>query len=104
MKPRSETVDLWNFLILKKMEYRIYYNYKVYENGNVENNKGVILKPQIKNEYLFYELKIYGKIKRVSCGRTVMFAFKILPMTNNEKVHHIDGNKFNNSLTNLIFK
>ena len=39
------------------MEYKIHLGYKVYENGNVENNKGVILKQKLKKGWSFYEIK-----------------------------------------------
>ena len=79
------------------MEFKNYLGYKVYENGNVENNKGVILKPQFKNGWSFYEIK--GK--EVSAGQIVLLAFGILPKNFNQKVKRKDGNPLNNALNNL---
>jgi len=79
------------------MEYKNYLGYKVYENGNVENNKGVILKPQIKGSYTFYEI---GN-KRLSSGAFVLYAFGIYPKTFNSRVKRKDKNILNNSLNNL---
>ena len=79
------------------MEYKIYLGYKVYENGNVENNKGVILKPQFKGDWSFY--KIEGK--RISAGAFVLYAFGKLPKNFNANVKRKDKNVLNNSLSNL---
>ena len=79
------------------MEYKLHLGYKVYENGNLENNKGVILKPLIKNGYSYYEIKN----KRVSAGAIVLFAFGILPKYFNQKVKRKDKNPLNNNLNNL---
>jgi len=80
------------------MEFKNYFGYKVFENGNVVNSKGVILKP---SKMGFYELSIMGKIKRVNSGAIVLFSFKIYPLRFNQNVKHIDGNVLNNSLNNL---
>lgn len=79
------------------MEYRNYLGYKVYENGNVENKKGIILKPQIKGTYTFYEIQN----KKFSSGAFVLFAFGIYPPTSKSKVKRLDKNNSNNSLSNL---
>jgi hypothetical protein len=57
------------------MEFRNYLGYKVYENGDVENQKGVILKPQLKKNFSFYKINK----KRVSTAQFVLFAFGIYP-------------------------
>lgn len=80
------------------MEFKNYFQYKVFENGNVVNPKGEILKPS-KNG--FYELSILNKTRRISCSQIVLFAFQIYPLKFKQKVKHSDGNKFNNSLNNL---
>lgn len=82
------------------MAYKMYLGYKVYENGDVVNDKGVILKPQIKNGYSFYEIKN----KRISCSKFVLLAFEIYPKTLNQKTKRKDLNPLNNSLNNLIWK
>ena len=80
------------------MEFKNYFQYKVFENGDVVNPKGVILKPR-KNG--FYELSIMGKTRRINSGLVVLFAFGIYHLRFNQQVKHIDGNVFNNSLNNL---
>jgi hypothetical protein len=79
------------------MEYKNYLGYKVYENGNVENNKGVILKPQINGNYSFYEIKN----KKIRSGEIVLLAFGFYPKTLNQRVKRKDKNPLNNSLNNL---
>lgn len=79
------------------MEYKNYLGYKVYENGNVENNKGVILKPQLNNGWSFYEIK--GK--QISAGQFVLLAFGMVPPHFKCKVKRKDKNPLNNALNNL---
>jgi hypothetical protein len=79
------------------MEFKFYLGYKVYENGNVENKKGLILKPKLKDSYCYYEIKD----KKISCGKFVLFAFEIYPKTLNQKVKRKDNNPLNNSLENI---
>lgn len=79
------------------MNFKYYLGYKVYENGNVENKKGVILKPQIKDGFSFFKIKN----KRVSAGRFILFAFEIYPKSLNQKVKRKDKNPLNNSLQNI---
>lgn len=79
------------------MEYKNYIGYKVYENGNVESKRGLILKPQIKNGYSFYEIEN----KKMSSGQIVLFAFGIYPKCLRAKVKRKDKNILNNSLSNL---
>lgn len=85
------------FLILLNMEYRYYLGYKVYENGNVENDKGVVLKPQLKGNYSFFKIK--GE--KISCARFILFSFGDYPKCLNQKAKRKDGNPINNSLYNL---
>lgn len=82
------------------MEYRNYLSYKVYENGNVENNKGLILTPQNKNNCYFYTIKN----KKISAGFLILFAFGIYPKYFGQRVKHIDNDKSNNSLKNLTYE
>ena len=82
------------------MNYVNYLDYKVYENGNVVNHKGTVLKPQIKNKYSFYEIK--GS--RISAGKIVLMAFKIYPKYFNQQIKRLDNNILNNSLNNLLWK
>ena len=79
------------------MEYRFYLGYKVYENGNVENQKGVILKPQLNGNYSFFKIND----KRVSAGNFILFAFGIYPNHFKQRVKRKDKNPLNNALNNL---
>jgi len=79
------------------MEFVNYLGYKVYENGNVENKKGVILKPQLKGNCSFY----YINNKKIRCGELVLFAFEIYPKTLKKRIKRKDGNPLNNSLQNI---
>jgi hypothetical protein len=79
------------------MEFRIYLGYKVYENGNVENKKGIVLKPQLKGNYSFYLIKE----KKVSAGQIVLFAFGIYPNYVGQPIKRKDKNPLNNSLENI---
>lgn len=79
------------------MEFRFYLGYKVYENGDVENKKGIVLRPKLKGNYSFYEIK--GK--NISCGKFILFAFEIYPKTLSQKVKRKDNNPLNNSLQNI---
>lgn len=79
------------------MEYKKYLNYNVFENGDVVNSKGLILKPQKKGKYLFY--KINGI--KVCSGKIVLHSFGLLPLSFSSRVKRIDGNIYNNSLNNL---
>jgi hypothetical protein len=81
------------------MEFKNYLGYKVYKNGNVENKKGIILKPQIKGDYSYYEIEN----KKISAGAFVLFAFEIYPPFVNSKVKRKDKNILNNSLSNLLW-
>jgi hypothetical protein len=79
------------------MEFRNYLGYKVYENGNVENQKGVILKPQLNGNYSFYEINK----KKISSGYFVLLAFGIYPKYIGQRIERKDKNPLNNSLDNL---
>lgn len=76
--------------------------YKVSENGDVWSNRSNrILRPATdKFGYLYYVLCVNGKRVTVKAHRLVAMAFIDNP---NELpfVDHIDGNKENNSITNL---
>ena len=78
------------------MEYRNYLGYKVYENGNVENRKGIVLKPQLKGNYSFYEINK----KKISAGAIVLLAFEIYN-SKSTKITRKDKNPLNNALNNL---
>ena len=80
------------------MEFKNYFQYKVFENGDVFNSKNQKLKPQRNG---FYVLSIMGKKRKIRCSHIVLFAFGIYPLRFKQQVKHIDGNIFNNSLNNL---
>lgn len=82
------------------MEYRNYFNYKIYENGDVVNEKGIVLTLQNKDNYYYYEIKN----KKMSAGFLILFAFGIYPKYFGQKVKHIDKNKTNNALINLTYE
>jgi hypothetical protein len=82
------------------MNYKNYLGYKVYENGDVVNLKGVKLKPQFNNGYSFYEIKN----KRISSSKIVLMAFEIYPKDFKAKAIRKDNNINNNSLSNLYWK
>lgn len=76
--------------------------YAVSTKGRVKNVKtGRILKERISSRgYLFVALCLNGKYKQYLVHRLVALAF--LPNTEDKlTVNHLDGNKFNNSVTNL---
>lgn len=79
------------------MNYKIYLGYKVYEDGSVENKKGIKLLPHSNGNYSFYTIN--GK--SICSGRFVLFAFEIYPKNVRQQVKRKDGNIFNNSLINL---
>ncbi len=79
------------------MEFRNYLGYKVYENGNVENQKGIILKQELKGNYSFYKINK----KRFSAGQIVLFAFGIYPSYVGQSIKRKDKNPLNNSLENI---
>lgn len=85
------------------MIYKIYLGYKVYENGDVENKNGILLKPKSNGNYYFYEIYNLGVKQKMSTGSIVLYAFGIYPkyFCINPKVKRKDGNLLNNSLSNL---
>ena len=80
------------------MEFKNYFQYKVFENGDVVNLKGVILKPRKNGSYI---LSLLGKKREIRCSHVVLFAFGIYPLRFKQQAKHIYGNIFNNSLNNL---
>ena len=88
--------------------------YLIDEKGNVKslphtkiNNKGYLcktkermLKPQIRNNYLFVTLSKNGIKKMFSIHRLVAIHFIPNPQ-NKPFVNHIDGNRHNNNVSNL---
>ncbi len=70
-------------------------------NGRIQKTKGKSIKPNIQsNGYHFFNIKISGKRSNQSFHKSVAKTFLPNPL-NKPCVNHIDGNKSNNSLSNL---
>jgi len=88
--------------ILEKLKVLdLFSGYKIYSNGVVLNRHGREIKQQIsKNGYVRVELWESGKGKKYLLHRLLAESF--IPNTENKpQINHIDGNKLNNSLSNL---
>lgn len=74
---------------------RVLYNYNIDENGTIRDDEGVIQKTYI----------IQGRplFKKTPVHRIMMYTFKGFRDGHNWHIHHIDGNKFNNKLINLVY-
>tara|TARA_R110002096_G_scaffold193376_1_gene375035 strand:- start:1268 stop:1738 length:471 start_codon:yes stop_codon:yes gene_type:complete len=87
------------------MEIIDYPNYLIYEDGRVwsKNGKGMFLKPsEDRNGYYFINLSKKGKPKPTKIHRLVGIHY--IPNPENKRdVHHIDGNKLNNNISNLMW-
>ena len=76
-------------------------NYEVSNYGNVRNKKtNKYLKKENTKGYLRISLSKNGKVKRFQIHRLVALNF-IENLQNKKCVNHIDGNKFNNCVSNL---
>lgn len=75
--------------------------YEVSDFGNVRS-RGVSIKPWINagTGYPMVDLKVYGKVKKLSVHRMVLFAFRG-PPEEGKVCCHEDGNPRNNKLENL---
>lgn len=82
--------------------YKKYYDYLVYEDGNIYSLKrNKFLKGEItKHGYLQYTLRINNKAFRIKSHRLVATLFIREPVEG-EIVNHIDANKLNNHYSNL---
>lgn len=81
--------------------------YQISNKGNVKsfkrNQKGVNLKPQISGQgYLAVSLLTEGKAKWHKVHRLVALAFLENP-ENKQEVNHLDGDKTNNCVENLVW-
>lgn len=85
------------------MEYKQFYNYRVYENGDVYNKHGRKLKGELQEKkYIRYVLSINGKSVNYKAHRLVAMLYLENP-NNLPVVNHIDGTQIplNNHYTNL---
>lgn len=82
--------------------WKNYYNYEVSDSGEVRNSKTkYILKGNVKKTgYVEYCLYIDGKKKTISAHRLIASLF-LDNFDANKTINHIDGNKENNSISNL---
>ena len=85
------------------MEYKKFYNYDVYENGDVFSHyRNKFLTKSLVKGYIQYTLFINGKIERYKAHRLVGMLFLPLPLNYKDlMINHKDGNKLNNHYTNL---
>lgn len=78
-----------------------YQNYEVFDDGRVFSNfRHKFLKGEIVQGYIQYTLYIDKKIQRIKAHRLVALLF-LENKDNFPCVNHKDGNKLNNSVTNL---
>lgn len=83
------------------MEYRNYLGYKIYDDGSVFNKKGIKLIPQKNGNSYYYEIYINSVKKIINTSKLVLYSFEIYPNFLHRKVKRLDGNKKNDSLSNL---
>jgi hypothetical protein len=75
--------------------------YEISTTGVVRNgNTGRILKTKLTDGYEVIILRVDGVLRTCRIHRLVAAAFLPNPL-NKAEVHHIDGNKINNNVTNL---
>lgn len=76
-------------------------SYLVYSDGRVLNQRsGMFLKGSIRDGYRYYQLTGHGWKKNFLAHRLVATAF-LEKIEGKDYVHHIDGDKLNNSVDNL---
>lgn len=73
--------------------------YSISSEGNVRNNKTLIIKSQRYDRYGYKRVTLYPSGKTYTIHRLVMLTFK--PDEINENINHIDGKRDNNKLQNL---
>ena len=75
-------------------------DYEVSDKGEIRNSEGLILQQRLsRNGYLRVNLKSKGKYKTVEIHRVVAQAF--LGAIYKKQVHHKNGDKTDNDVTNL---
>lgn len=85
------------------MEYKSFYNYDVYDDGRVFShyqNRFLRIKPD-NFGYIVGTFYIEGKPKKVKVHRLVAKLFLGEPPEGKTLINHVDGNKQNNSVSNL---
>ena len=76
--------------------------YEISSVGRVRNSKtGKLISPCYRNKYVNYVLTVKYSQKSFRAHRLVVSAFIKNDLAANEVVHHIDDDRFNNSVENL---
>ena len=84
-----------------KIEYKVFYDYDVYEDGRIFSHKtNKFLLGDSFSGYLMYKLSINGESRKFKAHRLVAMLWLENP-NNLPIVNHIDGNKMNNHYSNL---
>lgn len=85
------------------MEYKTFYNYDVYDDGRIFShyqNRFLNIKPDT-HGYIVGTFYVEGKPKKIKVHRLVAKLFLGEPFEGKTLINHIDGNKQNNSVSNL---
>lgn len=108
---KSKTVTLkgvWDYLYpndqLKIVQALGFVGYTITNDGRIFNAAGVMLEPSLNgNGYLKYTLAIVNSRTTVLAHRLVLQSFTRQTGTGEMQVAHLDGNKLNNRLENLVW-
>lgn len=92
-----ETKEEWRKIPLKNYEKYEISNLGRCRNGETEH----VLKPQLISKYYMYSLSYTGKHKRIMAHRLVAMTFLHKEDEQYDVVNHLDGDKFNNTASNL---
>lgn len=76
-------------------------DYEVSEDGQVRNKKTKFILKGIEDKDGYLRVHLYNPTKNHYVHRLVALAFLGEPKENQTEVHHIDGNRKNNQLSNL---
>lgn len=85
------------------MEYKNYYDYRVYEDGSIYSNKSKKFLKYDTDAWGYYQVTLFiNKVKfRIKVHRLVCHLFNGMELLKENTVDHIDGNKTNNHYSNL---